>query len=43
MTQSRFSFVTERPVAITMFIVAIAVFGVVSLGKQPVDLQPEIS
>jgi hydrophobic/amphiphilic exporter-1 (mainly G- bacteria), HAE1 family len=38
-----FGFVTERPVAITMFMVAIAVFGVVSLGKLPMDLLPEIS
>ena len=38
-----FAFVTERPVAITMFMVAIAVFGVVSLEKLPVDLLPEIS
>jgi HAE1 family hydrophobic/amphiphilic exporter-1 len=39
----RFTFVTTRPVAITMFMVAIAVFGVVSLGKLPMDLLPEIS
>jgi len=38
-----FALVTSRPVAITMFMVAIAVFGVVSLGKLPVDLLPEIS
>ncbi len=38
-----FAFVTERPVAITMFMVAIAMFGVVSLGKLPMDLLPEIS
>jgi len=37
------AFVTRRPVAIFMFIVAIAVFGAVSLGKLPVDLLPEIS
>ncbi len=37
------SFVTRRPVAITMFMVAIGVFGVVSLQKLPVDLLPEIS
>ena len=37
------AFVTERPVAITMFVVAIAVFGAVSLGKLPIDLMPEIS
>ena len=34
---------TRRPVAITMFMVAIAVFGLVSLQKLPVDLLPEIS
>ncbi|MFT7486261.1 MAG: HAE1 family hydrophobic/amphiphilic exporter-1 [Candidatus Paceibacteria bacterium] len=38
-----FAFVTRRPVAITMFMVAIAVFGVVSLAKLPMDLLPEIS
>jgi HAE1 family hydrophobic/amphiphilic exporter-1 len=38
-----FAFVTRRPVAITMFMVAIAVFGVVSLSKLPMDLLPEIS
>lgn len=37
------SFVTRRPVAIFMFMVAIAVFGTVSLGKLPMDLLPEIS
>ena len=39
----RLAFVTQRPVAILMFMVAIAVFGVVSLGKLPMDLLPEIS
>jgi HAE1 family hydrophobic/amphiphilic exporter-1 len=39
----RLAFVTTRPVAITMFMVAIGVFGVVSLGKLPVDLLPDIS
>jgi HAE1 family hydrophobic/amphiphilic exporter-1 len=38
-----FGIVTSRPVAITMFFLAIAVFGVVSLGKLPLDLLPEIS
>jgi HAE1 family hydrophobic/amphiphilic exporter-1 len=38
-----FAFVTRRPVAITMFMVAIAVFGLVSLAKLPMDLLPEIS
>ena len=37
------AFVTRRPVAITMFMVAIAVFGLVSFGKLPMDLLPEIS
>ncbi len=36
-------FVTSRPVAITMFVIAFAVFGVVSLYKLPLDLLPEIS
>ena len=40
---SAFAFVTRRPVAITMFMVAIAVFGIVSLAKLPMDLLPEIS
>ncbi len=38
-----FAFVTTRPVAITMLMVAIAMFGFVSLGKLPMDLLPEIS
>jgi multidrug efflux pump subunit AcrB len=41
--KGRLAFVVERPVAITMFIVAIAVFGFVSFGKLRVDLLPEIS
>ena len=36
-------FVTTRPVAISMFITAMAVFGLVSLSKLRVDLLPEIS
>ena len=36
-------FVTRRPVAISMFIVAMAVFGLVSFSKLSVDLLPEIS
>lgn len=40
---SSLAFVTQRPVAIFMFMVAIAVFGAVSLDKLPVDLLPEIS
>ena len=35
--------VTSRPVAISMLMLAIAVFGVVSLGKLSMDLLPEIS
>ena len=35
--------VTTRPVAVTMFMLALAVFGAVSLRKLPVDLLPEIS
>ncbi len=35
--------VVHRPVAITMCVIAIAVFGVVSLTKLPIDLLPEIS
>ena len=37
------SFVTRRPVAITMFMIAIAVFGLVSLQRLSMDLLPEIS
>lgn len=39
----KLSFVTERPIAITMFVVALVVFGVVSFSKLNVDLLPEIS
>ncbi len=35
--------VTQRPIAITMFVVAMAVFGIVSFFKLNVDLLPEIS
>ena len=35
--------VTRRPVAITMFVLALAVFGLVSFAKLRVDLLPEIS
>jgi HAE1 family hydrophobic/amphiphilic exporter-1 len=37
------SFVTTRPVAILMLMFAVSVFGLVSLGKLPVDLLPDIS
>ena len=40
---SHLSFVATRPVAITMFILALAVFGGVSLARLPMDLLPEIS
>ncbi len=35
--------VVRRPVAITMFMISLAVFGAVSFGKLPMDLLPEIS
>ncbi|HIG11162.1 MAG: efflux RND transporter permease subunit [bacterium] len=38
-----FDFVTRRPVAISMLMVAVAMFGLVSLQKLPMDLLPEIS
>ncbi|MDP6408553.1 MAG: efflux RND transporter permease subunit [Planctomycetota bacterium] len=41
--RSRLAWVTRRPVAVTMFMVAIAVFGAISLSKLPMDLLPEIS
>jgi len=40
---SALAFVATRPVAISMFIVALMVFGWVSLTKLPMDLLPEIS
>jgi HAE1 family hydrophobic/amphiphilic exporter-1 len=40
---SLLSFVATRPVAISMFFTALAVFGMVSLAKLPMDLLPEIS
>ena len=42
-SSSRLGFVTRRPVAIFMFMAAMAVFGLVSLAKLHVDLLPEIS
>ena len=42
-TGGRLAFVATRPVAISMFILALAVFGGVSFFKLPVDLLPEIS
>ena len=41
--RSALGFVTRRPIAITMFVLALVVFGVVSLSKLSVDLLPEIS
>jgi len=41
--RSALAFVATRPVAITMFMVALAMFGFVSFAKLPVDLLPEIS
>ena len=35
--------VTQRPIAVTMFVLSMAVFGFVSLSKLHVDLLPEIS
>lgn len=35
--------VVTRPVAVTMFMLSLAVFGYVSFGKLPMDLLPEIS
>ena len=40
---ARFAFVTDRPVAISMFVVAMAVFGGVSFSKLSLDLLPEVS
>ncbi|MFT7540816.1 MAG: HAE1 family hydrophobic/amphiphilic exporter-1 [Gammaproteobacteria bacterium] len=37
------AFVTTRPVAITMLVLAMVMFGAVSLSKLPLDLLPEIS
>ncbi|MEW6072712.1 MAG: efflux RND transporter permease subunit, partial [Planctomycetota bacterium] len=37
------AFVTRRPVAISMFFIAMAVFGAVSFSKLKVDLLPEIN
>lgn len=42
-TASALAFVATRPVAISMLMIALGVFGVVSFAKLPVDLLPEIS
>jgi HAE1 family hydrophobic/amphiphilic exporter-1 len=41
--RSALAFVATRPVAITMFMIALGVFGFVSFAKLPVDLLPDIS
>ncbi|HKB15962.1 MAG TPA: efflux RND transporter permease subunit, partial [Planctomycetota bacterium] len=41
--RSRFAVMTERPVAVSMSFLAVAVFGLVSLGKLPLNLLPDIS
>ncbi len=41
--RSLLAFVATRPVGISMFFAALAVFGMVSLAKLPMDLLPEIS
>ena len=38
-----FAFTTTRPVAITMMVLAAVVFGLVGLGRLPVNLLPDIS
>ena len=42
-TRGALGFVTRRPVAISMFMLAMAMFGAVSLSKLSIDLLPEIS
>ncbi len=42
-TSSVLAAVTRRPVAVSMFVVSLAVFGVVSFTKLKVDLLPEVS
>ena len=42
-TQGALAFVATRPVAISMLMIALGVFGVVSFARLPVDLLPEIS
>ena len=42
-TEGALAFVATRPVAISMLMIALGVFGVVSFAKLPVDLLPEIS
>ncbi len=41
--RSLFAFTTRRPVAITMVVVAVCVFGLVGLFRLPVNLLPDIS
>jgi hydrophobic/amphiphilic exporter-1 (mainly G- bacteria), HAE1 family len=40
---SFFKFVVERPVAVTMLVLAVLVFGMISLGRLPLTLMPDIS
>jgi len=42
-TEGALAFVATRPVAISMLMIALGVFGAVSFAKLPVDLLPEIS
>lgn len=43
MNSSRYSFTTQRPVAVTMVVLAIALFGFISYTQMSWDLMPEIS
>lgn len=43
MNNSRYAFTTQRPVAITMIVLAIALFGFISYTQMSWDLMPEIS
>lgn len=40
---NRFAFTATRPVAVLMVFLSLMVFGLVSLGRLPVDLMPEIA
>lgn len=43
MNENRYTFTTQRPVAITMIVLAIALFGFISYTQMSWDLMPEIS
>jgi HAE1 family hydrophobic/amphiphilic exporter-1 len=43
MKDNRYAFTTQRPVAITMIVLAIALFGFISYTQMSWDLMPEIS